>query len=243
MTSRHATPTAPRTARGPAARAARAARTSRRRRALVVTGLSVLAALAAGTAHAADGGLVTPASGRVTGVVGGHCSTPGDGHGGVDVAAPTGTKVVAAAAGVVSIAGAQAGSESYGTFVRLHHGARDRTIYAHLSAVAVVPGQDVLPGQTIGYVGSTGRSSGPHLHFEYRHDNVRQTSINAGFTCRKDVAVCTAIPGVQLAGEPTSVPLSVMAAPEMADTRPDAVHALGVDDAHDHGGGVDPVTD
>ncbi|ROP45057.1 M23 family metallopeptidase [Pseudokineococcus lusitanus] len=240
MTSRHATPTAPRTARRAAAGAARA---SRRRRALAVTGLSVLAALAAGTAHAADGELVTPASGRVTGIVGGHCSTPGDGHGGVDVAAPTGTKVIAAAAGVVSIAGTQAGSESYGTFVRIHHGSRDRTIYAHLSAVAVAPGQEVLPGQTIGYVGSTGRSSGPHLHFEYRHDNVRQTSINAGFTCRKDVAMCTVIPGVQLAGEPTSVPLSVMAAPELADTRPDAVHALGTDDAHDHEGGVDPLTD
>lgn len=166
-------------------------------------GLGRLAGVAAGLvlattaslvpAHAETGAMVVPTTGRVTGVVGKYC-TSGLAHGGVDVAAATGTPVRAADSGVVSIAGTRADSASYGIFVRLHHGTRYRTIYAHLSKLAVVPGQTVTEGQVIGYVGSTGNSSGPHLHFEVRLDNVRQTGINAGFPCGTTVTAGTRIP-------------------------------------------------
>jgi len=86
-------------------------------------------------------------------------------HSGVDLAAPMGTPVVAASSGRVELAG---WSGNYGILVELDHGGSVETRYAHLSAVAVRPGQQVKAGQVIGYVGSTGRSTGPHLHYETR---------------------------------------------------------------------------
>ncbi|MEJ5867036.1 M23 family metallopeptidase [Pseudokineococcus sp. 5B2Z-1] len=143
-------------------------------------------------AHAETGAMSVPTTGRVTGIVGKYCSS-GAAHGGVDIAAATGTPVRAADSGVVSIAGTRADSASYGIFVRLHHGTRYRTIYAHLSKLAVVPGQTVAEGQVIGYVGNTGNSYGSHLHFEVRLDNVRQSGINASFPCGRTVTAGTPI--------------------------------------------------
>lgn len=161
---------------------------------LVVLSLSMVLGLtlSLAPAQAATGAMVVPTTGRVTGIVGAYCSS-GLPHGGIDIAAATGTPVRAADGGVVSIAGTRADSASYGVFVRLHHGTRYRTLYAHLSSVAVKPGQTVAEGQVIGYVGSTGRSSGPHLHFEVRLDNVRQKGINASFPCRATVEAGTPI--------------------------------------------------
>ncbi|WP_435200363.1 M23 family metallopeptidase [Qipengyuania sp. 902] len=88
-------------------------------------------------------------------------------HGGIDLAAATGTPVAATSSGVVLSAGWRGG---YGILVRLSHGGTVETRYAHLSAVAVRAGDRVQAGQTIGYVGSTGRSTGPHLHYETRVD-------------------------------------------------------------------------
>jgi murein DD-endopeptidase MepM/ murein hydrolase activator NlpD len=84
-------------------------------------------------------------------------------HKGVDIVAETGTPVRASADGLVTMAGRMAG---YGTMVQLAHGFGMSTRYGHLSRVMVVPGQRVRRGEVIGLVGSTGRSTGPHLHYE-----------------------------------------------------------------------------
>ncbi len=84
-------------------------------------------------------------------------------HPGVDLAAPTGTPILAAAGGRVSFAGTKAG---YGNAVEIDHGNGFVTRYGHASRIDVRVGQRVLPLERIAEVGSTGRSTGPHLHFE-----------------------------------------------------------------------------
>ncbi len=89
-------------------------------------------------------------------------------HKGLDIGAPHGTPVIAAAKGVVAFADWEGG---YGNVVMIEHDrAKVMTRYAHLSQFAVVANQPVAAGTVIGYVGSTGRSTGPHLHFEVRVD-------------------------------------------------------------------------
>lgn len=90
-------------------------------------------------------------------------------HKGVDLAAPTGTPIYATADGIV---GRADWFSSYGLFVRIEHGADLETRYAHMSKLAVAAGERVKKGDIIGYVGSTGRSTGPHLHYEVRIDGV-----------------------------------------------------------------------
>jgi murein DD-endopeptidase MepM/ murein hydrolase activator NlpD len=84
-------------------------------------------------------------------------------HAGVDLAAPTGTTIHAAGAGVIVSAGVEGG---YGNAVLIDHGDGYITHYGHMSAITVTVGQRVLAGQQIGNEGSTGHSTGPHLHFE-----------------------------------------------------------------------------
>ena len=92
-------------------------------------------------------------------------------HRGIDLAAPSGTPVRAAAAGtVVEATITWSVSPASGTVVVLDHGAGWSTFYTHLDAFEVSTGQRVEAGQTIGRVGSTGRSTGPHLHFEVRRN-------------------------------------------------------------------------
>ncbi|MEM9084881.1 MAG: M23 family metallopeptidase [Pseudomonadota bacterium] len=90
-------------------------------------------------------------------------------HNGIDLGAPTGTPVYATADGAVSRADR---SRTYGLVVYLDHGGDLETRYAHLSKLLVADGQIVRKGDLIGHVGSTGRSSGPHLHYEVRVDGV-----------------------------------------------------------------------
>jgi murein DD-endopeptidase MepM/ murein hydrolase activator NlpD len=86
-------------------------------------------------------------------------------HEGIDLEAPLGTPVRAAADGDVTVAGMNAG---YGREIMLDHGHDVLTLYGHLSAMAVSVGQHVIRGQVIGYVGQSGRATGPHLHYEVR---------------------------------------------------------------------------
>ena len=87
-------------------------------------------------------------------------------HAGVDIGAQYGAEVTAAAGGTVSIA--THGSTGYGNYVMLAHADGSVTLYGHMSSLAVSVGQTVKQGDVIGYVGSTGNSTGPHLHFEVR---------------------------------------------------------------------------
>jgi len=87
------------------------------------------------------------------------------GHAGVDLAAPAGSPIRATQDGKVDSAGWRGG---YGLAVQLNHGKGVASRYAHMSRIAVYPGQAVKRGDVIGYVGSTGLSTGPHLHYEIR---------------------------------------------------------------------------
>ena len=91
-------------------------------------------------------------------------------HTGTDIAAPTGTTIVAAAAGTVAFSGNQ--GNGYGNYVVIDHGNGIKTIYAHCSTLNTSTGAYVSQGQKIAEVGSTGNSSGPHLHFEIRVNGV-----------------------------------------------------------------------
>lgn len=89
-------------------------------------------------------------------------------HNGVDLAAPRGTPVYATADGIVESARYFG---SYGNYVQIGHGGDVESRYAHLSSYTVSNGDQVRKGDLIGYVGSTGRSTGPHLHYEVRVSN------------------------------------------------------------------------
>ena len=97
-------------------------------------------------------------------------------HRGIDYAAPIGTPVKATADGAVVLAGGKSG---YGKTIILRHGGRYSTVYAHLSRYArgIRAGRPVKQGQTIGYVGQTGLSTGPHLHYEFRIDGVHRNPL------------------------------------------------------------------
>ena len=87
------------------------------------------------------------------------------GHKGVDFAAPTGTNIRAAAAGTVLIA-RNGYNGGFGNYVVIQHPNGVKTLYAHMSKIATTQGAKVDQGELIGYVGNTGRSTGPHTHFE-----------------------------------------------------------------------------
>ena len=92
------------------------------------------------------------------------------GHRGTDIPAPEGTSILAAHSGTVLVSG---WNDSYGNQVLLDNGAGLSTRYAHMTQTAVTAGEAVTAGQVIGYVGSTGDSTGNHLHFEVMQDGVR----------------------------------------------------------------------
>ena len=100
-------------------------------------------------------------------------------HSGTDIAAPAGTPILAAAVGMVTIAnGTDPWGGSYGYYIKLDHGEGVETLYAHCLAIAVTEGQQVRQGEVIGYVGSTGNSTGNHLHFEIRTNGKGIDSLN-----------------------------------------------------------------
>jgi murein DD-endopeptidase MepM/ murein hydrolase activator NlpD len=107
-----------------------------------------------------------PADGPITSYFGEVAPTSPRGHAGLDIAPPYGAPVLAAAAGLVVEATTAGGP--YGIMAVLDHGDGFTTLYAHLSRLSVEIGQQVEPGQPLGLIGSTGYSTGPHLHFELR---------------------------------------------------------------------------
>ncbi len=96
-------------------------------------------------------------------------------HSGMDFALPAGTPIRAAADGVVSFSGTKGG---YGTTVMIRHDDEYSTLYGHSSRAIVQEGQKVRRGEVVGYVGSTGRSTGPHLHFEVRRSGNAVNPLN-----------------------------------------------------------------
>jgi murein DD-endopeptidase MepM/ murein hydrolase activator NlpD len=120
----------------------------------------------AGTGAPSAAGFIWPVNGTV---VSGYGMRWGRLHEGIDISAASGTPIWAAAAGTVIYAGWLGG---YGNLVVVDHGNGLATAYAHASAILVSVGQSVARGETVALVGSTGNSSGPHLHFEVRVNGV-----------------------------------------------------------------------
>ncbi len=87
-------------------------------------------------------------------------------HAGEDIGAPSGTPILAADSGVATVI--PDNGNGYGNYIMINHGGGRVTLYAHMSSFAISGGASVGQGQVIGYVGSTGNSTGPHLHFEVR---------------------------------------------------------------------------
>ncbi len=100
-------------------------------------------------------------------------------HGGLDIAAPAGTPILAATDGTVEVANAtDSWGYGYGYHVKIRHNDTDGTLYAHCSSIAVVNGQKVKKGQVIAYVGTTGNSTGNHLHFEVYKNGERTNPLD-----------------------------------------------------------------
>ena len=106
-------------------------------------------------------------------------------HAGIDFAARYGSPIYAVTDGVVAYAGRHGG---HGNYVRIQHGGGLATGYAHMSRIAAVPGQRVRQGQVIGYVGSTGLSTGPHLHYELYRNGATVNPLSVKFTTTAQLA-------------------------------------------------------
>lgn len=118
------------------------------------------AASAAAAPPAGSGVYVAPADGRLTS---GYGPRRGKTHGGIDIAAPTGTAIRAVTDAIVTEVGPASG---FGLWIRLTHPDGTVTVYGHMHTIDVDKGAAVAAGQQIATVGSRGRSTGPHLHFE-----------------------------------------------------------------------------
>jgi murein DD-endopeptidase MepM/ murein hydrolase activator NlpD len=90
------------------------------------------------------------------------------GYNGIDLAGPTGTPILAAASGEVLLSKKSGWNGGYGTYIVISHGNGTQTLYAHNSLNIVNSGEQVAQGQIVGYIGATGKATGPHLHFEVR---------------------------------------------------------------------------
>jgi murein DD-endopeptidase MepM/ murein hydrolase activator NlpD len=135
------------------------------RAAVATTNTAARSAAAPASAARGSGQLVWPMAGRLS--QGYHAY-----HQAIDLAAPIGTPIYAADAGY--IASSQWTNTGYGRMLIVDHGNGFRTLYAHMNSFAVEVGQSVGRGQVIGYSGNTGRSTGPHLHFEVILNGVRR---------------------------------------------------------------------
>lgn len=136
--------------------------------------------IAAARLRASDSGgwrqpFIWPAQGRISGIFGSqrvYAGEPGSFHSGVDVAGTTGTPVVAPADGVVVLA-APTPFSLEGNLLMIDHGMGLNSAFLHLSAIDVKDGEPVRQGQQIGRIGSTGRATGPHLHWSMKWNDAR----------------------------------------------------------------------
>lgn len=134
-----------------------------------------------------DAAMTWPVAGRITSYFGNryhpilHFSRF---HAGIDFGAGWGSPIVAAADGQIVGAGWSGG---YGRQVRIWHGGGLTTSYSHMSSIAASPGEFVHAGQLIGYVGSSGLSTGPHLHYEVRRDGVAVNPLSVRFATARVV--------------------------------------------------------
>lgn len=135
--------------------------------------------------------LIRPVSARVTLGYGVKDSNHTGGHNGIDYGAAEGTPVQAAADGKVIAAQRGSGTRSFGNYVKIDHGNGFVTLYAHLSRWTVSTGTQVKSGQVIGYSGSTGFSTGPHLHFQLEKNG---SPTNPGPYMGGGVAITGALP-------------------------------------------------
>ena len=133
-------------------------------------------------------GLVAPVSGRISSTYGrrrhpilGYTRM----HAGIDFAAPYGSPIYAVSDGTVQFAGRHGG---HGNYVKLAHGGGMGTGYGHMSRIAVHPGERVRRGEVIGYVGSTGLSTGPHLHYEMYRDGATVNPASVAFVTRAQLS-------------------------------------------------------
>ena len=114
--------------------------------------------------------MINPVSGVITSRYGSNDSVRDHSHSGLDISAPGGTSIKAAAAGTVTFSG-NAG-DGYGNYVIISHGNGITTLYAHCNSLLVSKGQSISQGEVIATVGTTGNSTGNHLHFEIRKNGV-----------------------------------------------------------------------
>ena len=105
-------------------------------------------------------------------------------HSGIDFGAAWGSPIFAVSDGIVSFAGRHGG---HGNYVRLEHGGGLGSGYGHMSRIAVAPGTHVRAGQVIGYVGSSGLSTGPHLHFEVYRGGATINPLSVSFTVKAQI--------------------------------------------------------
>lgn len=102
-------------------------------------------------------------------ILGGRKSQGIHGYNGVDIAAPRGAPILASATGEVIVAREGGWNGGYGNYVVIQHDNGSQTLYSHASSIIVYAGERVVRGQVIGYVGATGKATGPHVHFEIRN--------------------------------------------------------------------------
>jgi murein DD-endopeptidase MepM/ murein hydrolase activator NlpD len=127
-------------------------------------------------------------------------------HEGLDFVAPAGTPILAAAGGIVVHSGFH---PQFGNLVEINHGGEIITRYAHMSALSVRVGTSVRAGQVVGLLGSTGRSTGPHLHFEVRENGIPMNPA----PLLAEAAVLPAPPGTVATRNAANAPQSTQATP------------------------------
>ena len=130
--------------------------------------VSLLKTVIAKSKVSTDSKLVNNSSGLLNPLLGAIKTQGIHGYNGVDLGAPVGTPVRASASGEVIVAKGQGWNGGYGDYIVIRHRSGIQTLYAHLSKVNVAVGEQVTAGENIALSGNSGKSTGPHLHFEVR---------------------------------------------------------------------------